>query len=488
MKNSFIFLVVVSFLTSGVGYSQIDNIETSLEGQAIFTSNNQVPYWMWANQYGSIPLSGFSTSIIGSASKEYESTGSYKGRDSKLFDWGAGFEGRVNIGEETEAILIEAYAKARLAMFELKAGRSKDVVGLVDTTLTSGAFSISGNALGIPKIEISIPEFYALPFWDGLLAFKGNFAHGWLGSPRVHYRNDGPITTYFHQKSLYGRLGKADWRVHFYGGFNHNAFWGNTKDYIPSFKLSDWQEYWYTVTGKVNNFSKTGNHLGSIDLGLQYDFDKVSVFGYRQQFYDIGGLYHLSNIADGLNGLSIRNNSKSRGSFKWDKFLFEFLYTKSQGGELKAKITPSGDENYYNSYIYAEGWSYNHVALGTPLITTTPAAREGQVSDESDYFLNNRVVAFHLGFQGSLYDWNILSKLTYSQNYGTYGSSPIGHSLNTRRSRPYGLFEKVNQFSGYLEAQKAFSDNWNFGLVLAVDQGKLYNESIGAILKANYNF
>ncbi|MAZ25760.1 MAG: hypothetical protein CL868_01610 [Cytophagaceae bacterium] len=486
-KTTTLFLLII-VISCQFGFGQVENLDVSLQSQVIATTKDQVPFWMWANQYGSIPLSGISTSIIGSAYKEYEDSGSYNGRESQLFDWGAGFEGRVNVGEETEGILIEAYAKARLAMFELKAGRSKDVVGLVDTTLSSGAFSVSGNALGIPKIEISVPEFYALPFWDGLFAFKGNFVHGWLGKIPVQYKDGGNITTYFHQKSLYGRLGKPNWRLHLYGGFNHNAYWGNTIDYIPSFRLSDWQEYWYTISGKVNNSSKTGNHAGSIDLGMTYDFDDVEVFGYRQQFYDIGGLYHFSNIADGLNGLSLSNKKSSQGkTFYWKKILFEFLYSKSQGGELDAKITPSGDENYYNSYIYTEGWSYNHLALGSPLFTTTPAARDDLVSNESDYFLNNRVMAFHLGFEGSLNDWNFLSKLTFSQNYGTYGSS-IGHSLGTRRAKPYGHFGKENQFSGYIEAAKYFTDQWNLGVIAAIDRGGLYEDSIGMSIKASYHF
>ncbi|WP_416448245.1 hypothetical protein ACH3PA_13145 [Leeuwenhoekiella sp. A2] len=485
MNKTPLFLLIILFVQNG--YAQVENINATVESQVIITSKDQVPFWMWANQYGSIPLSGFSTSVIGSAYKEYEESGSYDGRESQLFDWGAGFEGRVNVGEKTEGILIEAYAKARLAMFELKAGRSKDVVGLVDTTLSSGAFSVSGNALGIPKIEISVPEFYALPFWDGLFAFKGNFAHGWLGTIPVQYGNHEPTKTYFHQKSLYGRFGKPGWKLHLYGGFNHNAFWGNTINYEPSFRLSNWQEYWYTISGKVYNSSKTGNHLGSIDLGLQYDFNSVSLLAYRQQFYDIGGLYHLSNIADGLNGISFTNKNKSQRNFKWNKILFEFLYTKSQGGELNNKITPSGDENYYNSYVYTRGWSYNYLALGNPLLTTTPAARDNLVSASNDYFLNNRIVAFHLGFEGTMNDWNILSKLTYTQNYGTYGSS-TGHSIGNKRTKPYGQFGKENQFSGYIEANKNFADQFNLGVVGAIDRGGLYEDSLGMSIKASYHF
>ena len=38
------------------------------------------------------------------------------------------------------------------------------------------------------------------------------------------------IETYLHQKSLYGRFGKPEWKWKLYGGFNHQVFWGNEKD------------------------------------------------------------------------------------------------------------------------------------------------------------------------------------------------------------------------------------------------------------------
>ncbi len=486
----FLLLILLNLILINSTYGQVSEIKSNLESEVIITSQNNVPFWMRANQYGSIPLSGFSTSFIGSIHKEYADIGSYKDNKSKLFDWGAGFEGRVNIGEKAEAMLIEAYAKAKLAMFEVKAGRSKDVMGLVDTTLTSGAFSISGNTLGIPKVEISIPEFYALPFWDGLFAFKGNFAHGWLGTIPTQYGNHKPTETYFHQKSLYGRLGMSDWRLHLYGGFNHNAFWGNTKNYITGFSLTQSEEFWYTISGKVYNSSKTGNHVGSIDVGLQYDFDNINLFIYRQQFYDIGGLYHLSNIADGLNGIALTNKRRRNSGFHWNKLLFEFLYTKSQGGELKAKITPSGDENYYNSYVYTQGWSYKQLALGSPLLTPYLEAKEGQARNLRDFFINNRVVAFHIGVNGRWNNWDLFSKLTYSENYGTYGTSPIGHSLGNTRNPPTSdkYFDKVNQFSGIIKISRVINDSWNVGLIGAIDQGSFLNNTTGLIFKVDRKF
>ncbi len=99
----------------------------------------------------------------------------------RIFDWGVSIEGRGNIGDRSNFTIIEGYAKVRISIFEIRAGRSKEIMGLCDTSLSSGALAVSGNALGIPKVQISIPEFYSLPIFGKLFAFKGNYAHGWIG-------------------------------------------------------------------------------------------------------------------------------------------------------------------------------------------------------------------------------------------------------------------------------------------------------------------
>src|SRR5690606_12944129 len=92
---------------------------------------------------------------------------------TKTFDWGTRIEARGNAAKDASAVLLEAYGKIRLGKFQLKAGRSKDIVGLTgDSVLTSGNFAVSGNSLGIPKIEISIPDYYTLPIFDDLISFK----------------------------------------------------------------------------------------------------------------------------------------------------------------------------------------------------------------------------------------------------------------------------------------------------------------------------
>jgi len=442
----------------------------SLEAQGSFTSGNKVPFWMQSNRFGSVPLDGLSSGWIGRLEKPYT-------RKNK-FDWSAGVEGRLNAGNKVEGILTEAYIKARLGIFELKAGRTKDQMGLTDSTLSAGAFAVSGNALGLPKVELAIPEFWTVPIWEGIFAFKGNFAFGTIGyTPLVAGSTKNFIGTdiagvksLYQQKSFYGRLGKAHWPVKFYAGFNHQTVYGNEAKIYNRFNLNKIESFLYAFSGKTwesfnGSTTKLGNQLGSIDFGLTYDLKSVTLFAYRQQIYDVGALAYLANVRDGLTGLSLTN--KSDKPVRWTKILFEVLYTKNQAGETWSRPVPSGDEAYYNNFMYQNGWSYKGRGIGNPFITPRHQGRDGLAFTDGEYFLNNRVVAFHTGLEALIKSTSVRLKLSYSKNYGTYLTEKD--------------FGKLNQFSGYVELNRILQNNWQVGISTAIDSGQLLYNSVGVM-------
>lgn len=486
MKVCFLFLVGWGLLcVEGRAQTRPSLVDGSVEVQGILATTHNTPFWFRANQFGSVPLPGSSGAIIGAVHINYDSP------RTRLIDWGGALEVRGDLGTTAHATLIEGYAKLRVGVFQLKAGRMKDIMGLVDTALSSGAFAISGNALGIPKVEVSIPEYYQLPWWGDMFAFKGNFAYGWVGNAPIQY---GHLTrsadTYFHQSSLYVRLGRPEWALKLYGGINHQVFWGNErKVFGPGFKLSGLESLFYATVGKTYNYSKLGNHLGSIDMGLDYDFGDVRLSVYRQNFYDEGALFHLANLKDGLNGISISNKVDNGELFHWSKLLFEFFCSKDQAGYPDSRYTPSGDENYYNNYEYAQGWSYKGVGLGNPFVSTRTSTRTGLPNDTTDYFNNNRVVAFHFGAQGAVDNWYFTVKLSYSRNYGTFGTSIYGHSTGRKYVHPhFGIWQEVSQFSSFLEVRRSLGNGYSLGCLAALDNGKLLNNSGGIILKLTKTF
>lgn len=510
MKNNKA-LLTLAFLLASIfslkGQALPEGYKAAIELQTTGTTNGVIPFWMRSNQFGSVPLTGLSASVLGRFSKDYQPTShSDKINGNKIFDWGFGLEARANGGRNSNLKMIEAYAKTKAWIFQLKAGRSKDVTGLNgDTLLSSGNFAVSGNALGIPKIELSIPEYYRVPIFDGLFSFKGNFLHGWVGKvqitpgldsgykeDKVRYLvgNDHP-NTFFHQKSFYGRFGRESWKLKLYGGFNHEVFWGSEKEVFGSrFKLSPIQTFTYVATGRAYGTpdiprSKIGNHLGSIDIGGEYVFEHLKVMVYRQNFYETGALASLANIRDGLNGISLENLEfdVSDKKFDWKKILFEFFYSKNQAGEPWSKPTASGDEDYYNNYFYLKGWSYRDLGLGNPLITSEQFVKSGQAKYPLDYFVNNRVIALHTGIQSTYNDWDFVAKASYSWNYGTFGTAEIGHTTGQARFPPTGgLFKKVEQLSLYVSAKKTLNNGLILNYCVGMDRGQLLNNSVGGCI------
>jgi len=75
-------------------------------------------------------------------------------------------------------------------------------------------------------INLVVNDYWAPKFVNGVVGFKGNYAHAWFENQRSDVAD-----FYLHQKSFYGRLGKPNWLFKFYGGFNHQVQWGGTLKY-----------------------------------------------------------------------------------------------------------------------------------------------------------------------------------------------------------------------------------------------------------------
>ena len=492
IKNSAGLTVVLSLLLAVSATGQDSLYTFSVQTLGGYTTPGVVPFWLRSNQFGSIPLDGASLSLIGAVRKEYDLS------SDKLFDWGASFEGRANLGNGSNLTLIEGYGKVRLGIFELRAGRSKKITGLCDTTLSSGSWAISGTSLGIPEVELSVREFWTLPWTGELIAFKGNYSHGWMGEKdmaRYILQDTVDVTSYLHQKSFYGRFGKPSWKLKLLGGFNHQVIWGDEQEYyLNDYTLTPLQTYYYVVTGKryTNGYiqgERQGNHLGSIDLGLEYRFENFLLTLYRQSIYEAGGLAHLANIEDGLNGLSIENLKQQNKTPIVKKVLIEFLYTKKQS---KDSWSPYPGEVYFEPYYnhgqYTQGWSYSGVGLGTPFVGTRANIRDELASDPSEYFINNRILLYNLGVEGFVKGISYTFKCSLSNNYGTYLTAGPDDAEGISDAGEFGLFGVQNQFSSYLAMDKRYKSGLGIGFIGAFDYGDLYYNSFGIFMRASYSF
>ena len=153
----------------------------------------------------------------------------------------------------------EAYVSLDLGHFSLWGGRKKEIIGLGDSTLTSGFYSWSGNALPITKIQIGTNGFTPLGFTNGLVSFHAFFAHGWIAN------SDTIKGSFLHQKALYVRLGRPNSRVRLTAGVLHNAQWGGRSDYLSNAftrngKLpSSFKDYLLVLTAQEGSESDSPN-------------------------------------------------------------------------------------------------------------------------------------------------------------------------------------------------------------------------------------
>ncbi len=463
----------------------------SVEAGSFASMSGQTPFWLRANQYGIVPNQSPAFTFRAALYRPYDSTrrASTRWRGAS-FDLGYGLNLVGNFGgQRTTFPLLEAYVKVRRGIFEGYVGRRRELFGLADSTLSTGSYAWSGNALPIPKIQISIPVFTPIGFTKGFVAIQGTYAHG-LMSASGYVQH-----TMLHQKSLYLRLGKNNSTVRLYGGFNHQVIWGGQtadRKAVPGVvpaggKLpSSLIDYFYVVTGinqgrtdttKYTFFDQTnrvGNHLGSIDVAMEIDLVRHTLYAYRQSLYEDGSLASLINVADGLNGLRIRRNDPN--ALVRD-ILFEFLNTTSQGGPEFIINDPKrrGKDDYFNHQQYRDGWAYRQHTIGTPFIT--PALGPNGEYPYGTFTVNNRVTVLHMGIAGSLpLQGRALAgrigyqaKLSYSHNLGTYN---------------FPLQPTRDQFSGYVGLMVPLSMAGGLQLRgnLAVDAGTLYQQGVGLFL------
>ena len=449
-----------------------------------FSTSGETPFWLRANQYGSVPHEAAPMTLRHAMRVDYHDAPKTK-LDSlraanRRVDWGWGAEAVLNAGYTYKLLIPEAYVKVKFGKgLEVWAGRRREIMGLVDSTLTSGSYAWSGNTLPMLKIQVAIPDY--LPR-RGLFSFKGLYAHGWFEEDRFIHN------IMLHQKALYGRFGKPNWRLKLYGGINHQVMWvGNTErlpgsviknnqlpnrfsDYIDVITASTLGNRTNVDTTRISSFdreNRIGNHLGTVDLGFDYTGHHFSIFAYRQNIYEDGSLFYLINITDGLNGLRIRNlRPINPNGVQIQNILLEYLRTESQGGALFLEnASQRGRDNYFNHSQYQDGWSRFGLTMGTPFITPSGDSR----SDLPRYAFtnNNRVVVMHVGLSGQAYDFlRFQFKASYSENLGTY-EVPFARTVHQ--------FSSVLSLSAPLSILHGVTANAS----VATDMGDLYTNTVG---------
>lgn len=441
-------------------------------------SKQSTPFFLHTNQFGLMPTKPGIAYLSAGISKDYDSLLTLK-RKLKPFNYGYGINVHTNMGKTNQILLPEAYLKLRFNHLEFYGGRRKEIQGLTDSTLSSGAYVWSGNALPVPKLQISTPNWVG---WGPYkrLSYKAGLSHGWFGT-------QGIIENYYlHQKWLYLKISDKKQKVQLMGGINHQTQWGGYSEelkkvggefpptlngYLAPKPLYSYQFILLPFLQKFVDVDPTkvpgydgglavGNQLGSIDLAatIQQNWQ----FYHQKPFDFARSLINFNNIEDGIYGIAWKSKHPKTII---QHVVGEFIYTKSQGLYRfgKYRLTNSGEYDNYFAHGQYQSWTYKDRILGTPLI----------VSNDSRIILNNRVKAFFMAMEGQYHSINFLAKAMHSYNYGTY-SAPIDTTsssflLAARYPLPYQLhlsLQVSQDIGGFYKNATGFHLSFSKSLIL----------------------
>ena len=453
MKNiGFLFLLfLIPFCSLK---SQTKDISYTISTSAGLSSDTKLPFWLVANQYGSVPDSDYgllNTSVF----KAYDAP-------DKNFDISYKASATGFIAQENNFLLNELYLGVRFRNIVLDFGVKNDPVLWNNLSSSNGSIIKSINARAMPGVNIKTNDFITLPFATSWLTIKANFAHYFMDDTRF------VDNTNLHHKSLHikSRLSPT---FEIIAGLDHYAQWGGTSPQYGA-QPSSIKDYIKVVFGAEggdtatlnDQFNALGNHVGAYILQFNYKGQKANYnFYYSHPFEDTSGR-EMTNWQDGLYGVFI--------DFKKQKapithLLAEFTYTKNMSNN---PVSISGPDNYFNNGIYKSGWTYHGNTIGSPYFTPKPVDENGITSGV--ILGDNRFAAFNIGANGHVKWLPYKIMLSHTTYYGWFGQE--------YDSNPY-------QFSGILDIvipQDKFNLPFDVAASFAFDAGSYRPQNFGAFL------
>lgn len=349
-------------------------------------------------------------------------------------------------------------------------GKYRFSEGLNFADLSSGSLILSGIGPAYPVFYLATDDFLDLPYTNGMLQARASASFGTLDDDRTV---ESPL---IHTKAFYGRL-QLPAGLSITGGLVHAVLWGgNSLSYgqLPESVDDFWRALFAysggddAPDGEVQN--KLGNHLGMWDTSIGYKTEKFAIDLYYQHFFEDGSGREFRNGGwiDGLFGLGL--------TIKRQKFisalLYEYYNSTYQSGD-GSHLESGGRDNYYQHYIYVDGWTYEGIPIGTPYVLLS--------GDE----IHTRVRSHRLAATGNLTEsvsFKII--LDLSRYYGTYADMD-SDSQNRRRIFYDGLPQ--NSASLMLRYSEPFSVKDMYTLLgFAYDKGDARGDSFGIRVSIGY--
>lgn len=450
--------IVLVFILCGNIKGQSKWPDYSIEASALINFSDSTPFWLFNNQYAKYSLPNSSSLLDIKLENKIDT--------SMFFDYSYGMEMYALYDGNLRPVLHQCYGKIKIWEFIIQGGLFEDYINYSDTALSMGHILWSKNIKPLPKISFSSNGYYTVPYTYKMLQIKATFTHGWFNDDR--YVNK----LFLHHKNLYVKLG-GNLPVNVFGGLEHFAQWGGVSPNPDYGKLpTDFDSYLRVVKGEGGDSTKVninevihrlGNHIGSWNIGIETKSKFVNSQLYWQSIFDDNSGRSLKNFPDGLWGLSLSSSCFPAIS----GIVYEYLHTTDQSGPIHdPPHNLVGNDNYFNHYIYLNGWTYNKLTIGVPFITSSI------YNSDSIYTIlrNTRVIVHHFGIKGILKNIRYRTLLSIESNYGTH---------------PNPFNPVKNQTSMLIEMSMPLKSVYGivFSSSVGIDFGSMYGNNFGILIK-----
>ena len=498
----------------------------------LLTSNNSFqPHWQVSNRYGVFDRSK-KTEVVGLIGFAYN------------YNFGKKFkavtEVELNIKSDfSNSYFQQLYLNLFYGSLQLKVGKEAYTIGQYSEDLSSGSLFISNNSRPLPRIGIGFYNYTAIPLIKKYVEFKGAMNFGILDDDRSD--NNGTDKPWYHEKYFYLRTKSL--LVNLHAGINHSALFGGTRSNGVKIETDFLATFFGRGSTKVGGGEETnvaGAHFGVYDFGLNWRIKETNYQLYYQvPFADDGGMKLFGNkdlmigaLVDIDNGKIIKSinyeyiNTMYQGDAGMpdiyfngklidllkvedvDQFMsihFDTITAGFTAHELKKYAEDqlnygykvNGRDDYYNNGLYPKGQSYNNYALGPSLIYSKSDVNNfnPDFNDRYDkFFVSNRIIAHHLAFEG-FFGTNLSyrTKLTYSNNYGSYAGANKGRQNWASRDDPeyynsYYFKDGLKQAYTFFELSYTpfVNKGAKFTSSIAYDFGEMYH-NFGVLFGFSYN-
>jgi len=497
----YVFLVSAFLLSLATSTAQISQ-SVDISAESALGSGDYTAHYLTANRH----------SILSPKANTGYMRADYKAEWSKN-DWtlSAEIDAQLsaNSHQTSPFYLQQCYAQAQWKFIDMRVGSRQIDALFRNQRLSSGSMVWSGNARPIPGLYLGFHDFVDVPFTQHWVQFYIDGSYGYYMDSQ--YQED-EFARYIADKTGYGRSymtshvwshqkraalrTNPDQHLIFTFSCEHAVqFGGHSVNYIdPSLNGSFDPKFkdLFTVLLPLHGDESAntgdqafiyGNHIGSFSAMFEYQWGPH--FQYKLDFYgedpyEDGSGMRKGNAMDGLWGIEFHNRKENAPI---QGFVIEYLQTTDQSGPIHwapsdfegqevANVAHSarGADDYYNNFFYS-GYSHFGMACGSPML-------KSPVYNADHYlrFTDNRVKAWHLGIEGTLFardlqhlGYRVLA--SHRRSWGTFfePSSSIRYSSSA-------LFE-VNYRKG----------PWQYAATYAFDEGDLMgsNHSIG--FRLNYH-